>query len=332
MSSDDKETKEMILEPKLEAQGTYGCIFHPGITCDGHTEDIKYVSKIQKTSEENTNEIQIGEIIKTIDNYDLYFAPIISSCELEIAKIKNDDIEKCEIMKEKVGAFRSNKIRFVGKKDVFDYLSENPTGIKRVHSHLLEALRILSSKNIVHYDLKYNNIMYDEINHIPIIIDFGLSHQYPFDMNTHFYVYSPGYEPWTIDIAMASYIQDNPNSINSKIYMEKIDEILNEYVEKNPMFKLFTKPTIKKWLSEHHEFFKKYEEKQITWNELCIELCKYYKTWDNYALSIIILKIMNKVKPNEPKYTKLLKDIIKSTPDKRLTVESTQTKLLQSKL
>jgi hypothetical protein len=68
------------------------------------------------------------------------------------------------------------------------------------------------------------------------------------------------------------------------------------------------------------------------WNELCIELCKYYKTWDNYALSIIILKIMNKVKPNEPKYTKLLKDIIKSTPDKRLTVESTQTKLLQSKL
>ncbi|NBU90765.1 MAG: hypothetical protein EBS12_04880 [Flavobacteriia bacterium] len=28
---------------------------------------------------------------------------------------------------------------------------------------------------IVHYDIKENNIIYDDVQHLPIIIDFGLS-------------------------------------------------------------------------------------------------------------------------------------------------------------
>ena len=48
---------------KLLAQGGFGCIYYPGINCDGKSikEEYKIVSKLQKKNYTSDNEIKIGE-------------------------------------------------------------------------------------------------------------------------------------------------------------------------------------------------------------------------------------------------------------------------------
>ena len=46
---------------KLLAEGGYGCVFAPGINCDGSVmKTKKYVSKIQRYDTSAKNEILIG--------------------------------------------------------------------------------------------------------------------------------------------------------------------------------------------------------------------------------------------------------------------------------
>ena len=43
------------------------------------------------------------------------------------------------------------------------------------YNHLLSGINILIKNKVVHYDLKGDNILYDDFRKIPILIDFGLS-------------------------------------------------------------------------------------------------------------------------------------------------------------
>ena len=65
------------------------------------------------------------------------------------------------------GNFNKNIIKFGIRKTFI--------GLIDCYTHLLNALLILSDNNIVHYDLKNDNILYDSVKQQPIIIDFGLS-------------------------------------------------------------------------------------------------------------------------------------------------------------
>ena len=47
--------------------------------------------------------------------------------------------------------------------------------VLQTHIYLLNALDKLNRKGIIHFDIKYDNIVYDQTLQAPIIIDFGLS-------------------------------------------------------------------------------------------------------------------------------------------------------------
>lgn len=308
-----------ILSHKMINSGNNSCVFHPNIPCNGEHENMKYVSKIQEL---NTNEIEIGEMIKTILDYDLYFAPIINSCDLEIAKVDKNEINKCELFSKKIKNFKNNTIRYVGNKNIIDYLKNAISNFKIIHSHLLEALRILCSKNIIHFDLKKSNIMYDENFKIPIIIDFGLSMTYPLDIDNFSFAYLPEYDPWCIDIIMITYVYEE---VENRILEEEIEELLIDYCEKNLSF-IFNFDNNQKeyWIGEHKKYFMKLLNESNTKKEFIQKIGDNYKTWDNFSLCVIIIKFLDCYKPNESKYMKQLSEIILSVPDKRLTIEECQ--------
>ena len=55
---------------KLLSQGGFGCVFFPGISCDGKSQTNKsIVTTLQKKDLTADNEINIGKLIKTIKNY-----------------------------------------------------------------------------------------------------------------------------------------------------------------------------------------------------------------------------------------------------------------------
>ena len=86
--------------PHLLGQGTYGCVYHPGINCNHKPLNAKYVTKIH-SSEEKTiqNEIAISKKIQTITNYELYFSPILENCDVNLAKVDKEEVEKCDFVK-----------------------------------------------------------------------------------------------------------------------------------------------------------------------------------------------------------------------------------------
>ena len=70
------------------------------------------------------------------------------------------------------------------------------------------------------------------------------------------------------------------------------------------------------------------------WETLYDALWESRWSWDNYAVALIMLKYTRgefKIKENEfnQQYVKLLKQIIKATPDTRLDAENAKEKLLE---
>ena len=111
---------------KLISQGTYGCIFKKGLTCDGMVDETNTISKIQEKNETSENEITMGKKIMTIPNYQEHFAPIIESCDVDISKIESTEINKCNFIKNYKNknqplTFQMNKIQYVGKKQLGNY-------------------------------------------------------------------------------------------------------------------------------------------------------------------------------------------------------------------
>jgi len=49
---------------KLLGQGSYGCVYYPGISCSGKINKKKTVTKLQEISFYSVNEITIGKYIK----------------------------------------------------------------------------------------------------------------------------------------------------------------------------------------------------------------------------------------------------------------------------
>ena len=109
---------------KLLSYGGFGCVFYPAFNCNGKLLTDKYVTKIQKNNFNSNNEINISYTIKKIDNYDKYFVPIISSCTVNLNKIKKNNIKECKLIKNfksknyislKLKYFDSYKINFLYK-------------------------------------------------------------------------------------------------------------------------------------------------------------------------------------------------------------------------
>ena len=197
---------------KILSQGSYGCIFRPGIACDKKPLPNQYITKLQRKKKTSENETVLGKTIQKIPNYEDYFAPIIESCEISLTSVDDNEITKCDFVeKDKLEqqknyeetlaildetsnkkqkpnpmtplSYETNKIRYVGKDTLLDYFldtfKKNPKNTMKniitTNIDLLDGLNKLANAKIIHFDLKENNIMIDDKSKRPIIIDFGLS-------------------------------------------------------------------------------------------------------------------------------------------------------------
>lgn len=322
---------------KLLAEGGYGCVFAPGINCDGSSmKTKKYVSKIQRFDSSAKNEIRIGRIIQELNGFSNHFAPIIKYCEVDIAKIKDDDKNKCTILKKsKTKTFVVMKLQYIDGDDFLDYLINQRNSVQLVSNiissfnHLCHTVGMLVGKNIVHYDIKGGNIIFDKSKEIPLLIDFGLSVNMTKitinNLKDMFYVYAPDYYIWSLEIHYMCYLVNK----NKEPALEELEDISSKYVTGNKALQRNFSPT----------FLKRYEIKctnqmvkynKLPYDERVTLILDYWETFDNYAISIMYLKFINYININGVIdndfilfFTKLLLKNIDPNPDNRLT--STQT-------
>ena len=321
---------------KLISQGSFGCIYYPAINCKGKTNDDdnkKFATKIQKTSFNSLNEINIGKMIMKIPNYHFYFVPVIKSCPIKLKAIHDNEqmLSKCNIIHEKNG---DGDAKDGDAKDgdgdangygsdgyvllTMPFISNIPFGkgtgtgkgtgkgtdvivyIIDTYRTLVNALGLLVDNNIVHLDLKNENILYNIKLNITQLIDFGLS--IPIDNLTsdnlidYFYIYSPDYYIWPVEVHVINFLIHRVNTADYVLTSEHIITITNDVISNNI---ILTK-------LDNTSFNDMYKESCLTYlntyigvgkEKIINELIKTCKTWDNYSLSILFLELLSYLFP-----------------------------------
>ena len=283
---------------KLLSQGGFGCVYHPGIKCDGSKDKKNFVSKLQINNYASFNEIEIGKIIEKIPNYELFFLPIIEYCKINIAEIDNKLIEKCNTLHDNTNLVLM-KMNYIKNIDFYDFIDQinKPliiSSIMNLYLSLLTSIELLTNKNIVHYDLKDENILLDKKNKNPIIIDFGISlnmNEFTLEkIEDFFYVYAPEYYIWSFDIHFICFLTKNIPYDTQVVTEEDIKSVVNECVKNNKILTFFSDEFIASYKQQCMDFTSEFKNK--TKREVIKKLTekKNYDTWDNYAISCIILK------------------------------------------
>jgi hypothetical protein len=331
----------MTLQPKLMNQGGFGCVFYPAIECNGTiNKSTKYVSKLLKKDSRIEHEYNIGKMVKKIDLYEYYYAPVISMCDVDLAKIDKREKDMCRIIKKnrygENADFAIMKIPFIKHIDISTFLTRPGVDKKEVLTYILDSytfllnnLRILNINGIIHYDLKAPNILIEEKTKTPIIIDFGLSIPIsdirPDNYKTFFYSYSPSYYIWPMDVHVICYLVN----MNPVITSDTLEELIIEYIRRNTVLRIFSEKFIGKFKDTAMRAYSKYIG--MPKDSIINELVKNCNTWDNYALSVMFLNIIGFISGDGFANNKLIIEFSKLLlmnfhPDgkKRLSFEETK--------
>ena len=317
------------MSSKLISSGGYGCVYYPSISCKGEKTSKNSVTKLQISDESADNEMDISEIIRKIPMYKNYFVPVISSCPLKLAELKHDIVEECDVLKKKDKGVVLMEMNYIKGKTLDSYLMDikNPkhliNSIISSYTYLLHSLQILDQHNVVHFDLKGNNIMYDMERNIPLIIDFGMSIDLeavtPETLDFYFFTYAPSYYIWCPEVHFLNYLVN----VNNSLSREKIIEICHEVINNNKsliniLSDEFLDDYIQSMVSYYSQFIGKKKE------DIIHSLLKTAHTWDNYSLANIYIRIISKMYPdgfdkNEfiIKFVELLLNVINPNPLKR---------------
>ena len=331
---------------KLLNQGTFGCVFRPNIGCDNKIGNTAFISKVQREKSVSNRESEISEKIKKIKHYNDYFAPILNTCKISLAKISDNEIKKCDFIKKKAPMF-ANKMRYVGNKTLMKYLEsileEKPSTkffskFFDCYLHLLTAIQLLIKQNIVHNDIKENNILFDEKRQSPILIDYGLS--YDIDalsttkyIESAFYVYGYDYAYWSFETAMISFIINKVGvNWNEKISADVIQQVIQDFIGENPIFQeIIDKNETKDFEHSLTNYMKSFHDK--TYQETMDELLRYAPTYDTYSLAITFLYCIYDLKlhkhieqfPHIAHMIHFYKSIILAMPNKRIDAMEAET-------
>ena len=323
---------------KYLSQGAYGCVFHPGFDCQGKIQSNKYITKLEVKKKTVIKEFEISEYIrKYIQNFNTMFAPILYYCPILVSKINKRSVEECDIIKKKDKIIYSTKIRYVGKKSLEPYLFSLLEEKKDVsffnkqlfetHIYLLNSIEKLIQKKIVHFDIKEDNIMYDNKQSLPIIIDFGLSFRIDLlksdvSYKNAFFIFAPTCEWWCLELSIISFVvckEYNNNIFDSKKKMNISSSWMKDNVDINDLLDVldvyyYNNNNIisisrywKKEVENSRQKWRDYITNTLytkdnsgsyvkkTGEEIVKAFMQSWDTWDIFSLSFIYLSFLQKL-------------------------------------
>jgi serine/threonine protein kinase len=329
---------------RVIGEGGFGCVLKPAIKCNGtERKGDKYITKIQLDSDTADKEIEIGKLVKKIPLSKKHFAPIVSSC-ISKPKVVNmvTKNNNCRFLNENpTKTFSISTIPSIDgddfKRYIYSLTNSGDILYTIIHSYvyLLFSIYLLDKHNLIHYDLKSENVMFDINKKRPIIIDFGLSidkkqiqpdfdnPNYVKNLRDHFYAYAPDYHLWCLDIHYLSFVCNYPNK-NVKDYIEKM---VDTYMYENKALKYLSKSFLKSYKEISIKQLHFYADMGV--NKSIEYLYQCSSTWDNYSLSIMFLRLLKLIQNDDTsnhflKFFEMLLSVnIHPDPKKRISVKKT---------
>ena len=292
-------------------QGAYGCLYHPGLKCNGTTIDnLRYATKLVVHDEVAQNEVEVGNAVKKIVNYTVNFVPVMETCAVNLGKVRRNnphELHKCDIVTNASPKtkFMLLKMPYIDSLYFYQYIAVMRRNKKKIiscifdtYNYLIESVERLVEHRIVHYDLKLQNILMNLKTDTPIIIDFGLSILID-DMDKkakakaefwalHFYKYAPDYYVWPLEAHVINYLYNVSES--GVLTQNDVESICQTYVNANDALRIFSKGFRARYLKACIEQCDQWVgmERDAALNNLI----SGWHTWDNYSLSIAYLQII----------------------------------------
>lgn len=201
--------------------------------------------------------------------------------------------------------------------------------IIQFYKYLLNSIQLLVNNNIVHNHIQFGSITVN--NDLPLLTDFSFSFStdISFDNIKPFFIeYEPSYLEWPMEIHILTFLITNKLP---SLSFSNIDHIITQVVENHSILKTFGPQVVSIYKEEAISYFKKYINQ--SYDYILSDIFLYSSTWDNYALSILFLRILigiHKTIEIQNKFIiyfmKLLVTNIHLNPLKRLSIVDTTNK------
>jgi serine/threonine protein kinase len=342
----------MAYAAELINQGAYGCLYHPGIECNGKTlKDAKYATKLVIQDEVAENEVEVGKIVMKILNYAVNFVPVVETCHVQLGKVKRNNplaLRGCDVVEDAADKKGSSKKKFMLMKMpyidslyFYDYIRTMRENKKKIIScifdtyiYITESIGRLVEHDVVHYDLKLENILINLKTDTPIIIDFGLS--IPVMKGNgggggfwkkYFYKYAPKYYVWPLEAHVINFLCNESES--GALTHDELVSICETFVNANQALRIFSKGFRARYLKACIEQWESLIG--VARAEACHTLIKGWATWDNYSLSVAYLQILEFISSQGfannyliVQYVELLLANVHPDPERRKTVGETK--------
>jgi hypothetical protein len=290
----------------------------------------KIINKIVTLDFFVKNELTNIEKIKSINDYKKYYYFCENSSELLLTEIdENQNYFNTRVDNEILLKFLDTELIYL-KNYLKSSLSRPKIYILKLiynFQQLLKSINMLLEKGIVHNFINLETILFGQ-NDLPMLTNFAYSLDVSrqLDLKPFFLEYDPTYIEWPPEFHILSFFLTNKlNSLSSS----NIENIINTVVDNHIILKTFGENFVKSYKGEAIDYFKKYIN--LSYDEILKDVLKFYKTWDNYALSILYLRLLidlnRKMSVKKNKFIilfmKLLVCNINLNPLKRLTIDTT---------
>jgi serine/threonine protein kinase len=324
---------------KVIGEGSYGCVQQPSIPCetspDTNFNYDEYVSKLMKNKDAQ-KELSQFIVIGNYDTSNEYHLGTPILCKPELTKDVMDDIGKCKYFKktdivDNPDDFSLLLLKYGGpdlsvfcKDHIKNFLKTNKS-IKSDNfwleaQHLLKGLKFFRDNNIVHHDIKPQNILFNLDNGKLMFIDFGLmttssdiiEKSKIGNNNLAVFHWSYPFDTGFMDKRIYDYYKNTPNSL-SKFRNALVKMIINNNpnvygipLKRPDSFKLLfsyidpkgKEPTNASQFAHIQDFFKGFDKyvNNYTYNEY---LQQAAKSIDIFGLGFSLQFILNCFKNNK---------------------------------
>ena len=198
-----------------------------------------------------------------------------------------------------------------------------------LYERITDSIQLLIKYDIIHYDLKHNNILIDNTTQLPMLIDFGLSIyvkrlldnpwneknetsqtvdsdilfksesskllQNNYYWKQHFYVHAPEYYLWPLEVHIITFLvnehhADDRHDDRHDLTEDDLAVIIYQYIVNNRALQYTSHAFKMKYMVLCQETFKPFITRP---REYIINtlFTKYWNTWDTYANNIMFLKL-----------------------------------------
>jgi hypothetical protein len=280
---------------------------------------------------ELTNTIKIKEFNK-------HFNVCESSSELTIMELEEEmqNLSLCHKIKED----NTILLKFADRELIYfkNYLKALSSSkiyiltIINFYKYILKSIEILIANNIVHNYIHFDSVLVDNDNN-PLLSNFSFSidvskpdiEQY---IKQFIIAYDPSYLEWPLEFHILSYLLTNKlTSLSS----HNIHNIICEFIDNHNILKTFGETIVSLYKEDALNYCNKYVNQSYEY--ILNDILQYYNTWDNYALSILFLRILigihKTIKVNNKfiiLFMKLLVSNIHLNPLKRNSIGETTNK------